>query len=596
MSSLNEIVNPSSLHPITKVTLHPNRAIITRSITAHLEEGENHLTITHLSSCIIDRSLRAKAKAFVETRIKHVDFVSNSLDSTKKKDEDPKVLELEKELQRSEEKRILTQWKIDTFRSYIQSANAEQVPIEKADELWRIQDRRAEELMNELREVNEKLENVKLQLEEEKERVDGQKDDLEEENMKTLTSKAKIEIWAVAETDIELEMTYAVTNASWTPAYDASLSIPGNKSDPEKSTQEEELKLTYQALLSQSTGEEWTNVSLTLSTAILSSSLFSFDNALPTLSRWTIGYHRPDPPSNTGQSLFGSPATVNTTHTAYTAYGIKGTTQPNAFSFGAQAVKNVPTNKQPKVEATELTAEFKGEGALSATFQVKGTISLRSSAVSQKGWSKRGVERRLVVTELSFPRTLEWICVPRSRRAVVLLAKARNTSAFPLMKGEVAVHLDGDFVGTSTLHNVNSGAEFSLNLGAAPSMLVTYPPLSKLLSTAGLISKTDMYSYTRTITLQYTKLVAPPTTVLVKDQIPISEDATLTVKLLTPSLSANWKELKPEKGVMSRLGEVEGEIEWKVTLKGGDTKELKLEWEVGADAGEKVRGLDSSFP
>ncbi len=67
--------------------------------------------------------------------------------------------------------------------------------------------------------------------------------------------------------EFELELTYSVRGASWQPLYDVRVAINQNTQAANASDSEGALTLGYGAMLSQQTGEDWTDVALTLSTA-----------------------------------------------------------------------------------------------------------------------------------------------------------------------------------------------------------------------------------------------------------------------------------------------------------------------------------------
>jgi uncharacterized protein (TIGR02231 family) len=72
-----------------------------------------------------------------------------------------------------------------------------------------------------------------------------------------------------------------VSGASWTPLYDLRAKISTSPKEPST------VSLHYRASISQSTGEDWSNVSLTLSTA---SPLLT--STIPALDAWTIQQDR----------------------------------------------------------------------------------------------------------------------------------------------------------------------------------------------------------------------------------------------------------------------------------------------------------------
>src|SRR5260221_10647955 len=91
------------------------------------------------------------------------------------------------------------------------------------------------------------------------------------------TSEIVISISADAATNAELEINYVVANAGWIPQYDIRAI---NTKSP--------LQLSYKANVFQSTGEEWKNVKLKLSTANPNES-----GLKPELIAWYLDFYQP---------------------------------------------------------------------------------------------------------------------------------------------------------------------------------------------------------------------------------------------------------------------------------------------------------------
>src|SRR6185295_6357223 len=87
---------------------------------------------------------------------------------------------------------------------------------------------------------------------------------------------ALVEVEVLSAGELEIELTYVVQTARWTPLYD--LRLNGG-----------ELEVTYLAEVAQGTGEDWIGVSLTLSTARPALAL-----VIPELDPWYVG-PRPAP-------------------------------------------------------------------------------------------------------------------------------------------------------------------------------------------------------------------------------------------------------------------------------------------------------------
>jgi len=105
--------------------------------------------------------------------------------------------------------------------------------------------------------------------------------------------------------------------------------------------------------------------------------------------------------------------------------------------------------------------------------------------------------------------------------------------------------MDGNFVSKSSIPTVSPQETFSCSLGVDPSLRITYHPQKKGVSTTGgsLLSrsqKTDVTTYRQRISIKNTRPTAI-SRLIVKDQVPTSENAQIKVRLIDP----NEKQIGP---------------------------------------------------
>ncbi|QRW04784.1 mucoidy inhibitor A [Ceratobasidium sp. AG-Ba] len=157
-------------------------------------------------------------------------------------------------------------------------------------------------------------------------------------------------------------LTYTVSNASWTPLYDVRASIA--KSPDAKSA----MALHYRASITQTTGENWPDVALTLSTASP-----QLGGKVPEISTCYIGFQHP--PSG-----------------GVVAYACLDSESPvRAMSAAARG---------PSALAMRFSsAEVVDNGMLSAVFGISGLSNVPSDEGSHK----------VVITVLNLAAQLEWM-------------------------------------------------------------------------------------------------------------------------------------------------------------------------------------------
>lgn len=214
-----------------------------------------------------------------------------------------------------------------------------------------------------------------------------------------------------------LEVAYLVEGARWTPHYDIRAETSGKR-----------VRLGYRGEIAQSTGEDWTDVRLLLSSAEPKRSARG-----PELEqRWAWLY---DP----------SPAV-------------------GAYSRQAARTADVAPEEPVLLDALGYSGGMDEDGyaevleeGLSVRFVVPGTDSVKSG----------GGTTTVQVGEIDLVVRPEYYCVPRQDTTVWLRGYAKNVGRWPILAGPAAVFFGDDFLGHARLPQTEVGQEFTIPLGAA---------------------------------------------------------------------------------------------------------------------------------
>lgn len=224
------------------------------------------------------------------------------------------------------------------------------------------------------------------------------------------------------------------------------------------------------------------------------------------------------------------------------------------------------------------------ETGLTSTYELPGLKTLAPKSTS----SKQRVAH-IHFSNVAYSHTV----VAKYKPAAYLKAKIKNTGKMTLFKGRAGLTLDGSFLGRTTLPRCSAGETFTLSLGIDPAITVTYPKPYIQRATAGLFSKENTAIYTRTVTLHNTRASAgKPVSVLVLDQVPMSQDEKLRVEVLTPQgmrlgggdvrAGAPGLETRDNRdwGSAAATLKKNGEMNWLVALNAGKAVKLTLEYGV----------------
>jgi uncharacterized protein (TIGR02231 family) len=490
---------------IATVTVYPDRARITRRGNTRLAPGTHTLVIANLPTTLIEDSVRATGKGtgkLIGVEVAEI-FVTHAPEANLKElEQQLETLGDEDKQFADEEATANARLKfLDSLRDWTGHSLAKGLAYGNAT-LDRAQ-QFTEYLARELDAVHTCQRDLAQKRREQKRKIDVCQAQLESVRRVETNERSEIRVGieASAETDFQLEVTYVVTNTQWSPLYDVRLD--GDR-----------VGLTYLAEVTQSSGEDWSNVELLLSTARVAES-----NEIPELDPWYVDVLRPT----------FAPARVAAVRSA-------GVPLPPPDAMMMQAMP-APV---PAAEMMEATIESSGAAV---TYRIARPFSAPSDNSPHK----------TTITILDLAAQLDYIAAPKLAEQVYLRAKIKNTSEFVLLPGSANIFHGADFVGATELERVASNEEFEAQMGVDDRIKVERELTERT------VDKT-LIGNTRRIFLGYkialTNLLATPAKIAVLDQLPVARAEDIKVKMRDASPKPNdqsdlnvlkWElELKPQ--------------------------------------------------
>ncbi|KAK1479661.1 hypothetical protein CTAM01_14654 [Colletotrichum tamarilloi] len=233
------------------------------------------------------------------------------------------------------------------------------------------------------------------------------------------------------------------------------------------------------------------------------------------------------------------------------------------------------------------------ETGFTTTYDLPGTKTLPPRPTA----SKQRVAR-ISFSNIAFSHTI----IAKYKPVAYLKSRIRNSSRLTLLRAEAGLTLDGTFMGRTHLPRCSAGDVFSLGLGIDPAIKVNYPKVDVRRTTTGLFSKENSSVYSRSITIFNSRASAgKPVSLLVLDQVPVSEDERLRVDVLAPkglvvdgsgvSTGQPARESKQDIDwgqATATLKGRQGQVEWQVKLNAGKAVKLGLEYVVALPTGDSA--------
>ncbi|XP_067674169.1 protein F37C4.5-like isoform X1 [Haliotis asinina] len=329
---------------------------------------------------------------------------------------------------------------------------------------------------------------------------------------------------------VSLGVSYVVSQASWTPSYDLRLF-----------TGEGVLKIMYYGQITQTTGEDWKDAKLFLSTASP-----SIGGMVPLLGTAVLSTQRPISYVTRSRSFQKSRISTYAPVRSW-CRNPAGRFEDLMESFGPM----------PFVE-TKVT-----ESTTSTSYEIARQTSIPSDNLPHK----------VSVGIFDVKPKLEYITIPKVEPRAYLQAKVTNNSVFTLLPGATSIFLDNSFVAKAEIKLVSPGEEFLCSLGVDPAVKVIYKPLKKFKASTGLISKTTNTTYEQVVEIKNTHEYSID--IVLKLQVPRSSDDKIKVTLLVPSLDLKHPKRNTNPHITKQY-----HVVWKLDLAKQVTREITLKYTV----------------
>ena len=338
--------------------------------------------------------------------------------------------------------------------------------------------------------------------------------------------EVRIDLNASAAANALLRVSYTVRGARWIPMYDARLDTGSKDRKPA-------LELIRRAEIAQTTGEDWSDVSLVVSTVRTARG-----GSVPELPPLIVRYPAPPRPM---------PAPASAAMEAEQGRGV--------------TLRRADGPVRMQIEQQEAAIET---GGFQVLFRIPGRITV---AAGQGAKSFRIASANIVPD-------LKVHAVPALSETAFLQAGFKHAEDAPLLPGRVSLYRDGVFVGRSPMALAAKDEAVRLGFGADERVKVTRAVVRRAEGTTGLIgsSKTDEREFKTTVRNGHDV----PIQVTIEDQIPVSEAEEIVVEILPLTTPPTARDVRNRRGV----------LEWTFDAKPGETREIKL---AGGCAGPRTR-------
>ncbi|WP_375561487.1 mucoidy inhibitor MuiA family protein [Bernardetia sp. OM2101] len=526
---------------IESVTVFRTRAQITRSAKANLKEGKNEIIFTGLSPKLIESSFqllanssqvtifsvqptitsRRNPKAWAISQ-KIRDSLQNARTAQKELSDDLQILQ-------NEEKLLIDNQKIS-------SQNRPLTPTELAAMADFVR-QRITTVRKEIRE-NKQEENDNNQL------IRRLQSDLSRMLNKSTNSsfdlsvdipsgEVIVSLEAKSAVSVEFMLQYLVKNVSWNPVYDLRAKEVG-----------EPMEISYRAHVSQTTGIDWKDINLTLSTADPTQS-----TETPEFYAQHLKIFVPQK-ANEEVQLTEEEIAMGFTSDDLDSFG-GGDDWGSGDDWGGEDEKSESIADYTKTKETALAAEFE--------------ISLPYTILSD------GRKQLVEVSKMEVETDYQYTVFAGKNKEGFLMANLSDWQQYQLVSGDVNIYFENKFVGKTYLDTQNSGDTLAVSLGKDSRIIaerITLKDKNKRKFIGSNIKESKVFE------IIIKNNLSRKVSIKIIDQIPLSMDSRIEVE--TENLSGG------------ELNSRTGQVIWNTEISASDSKKFKLEYTIKYPKGKQL--------
>lgn len=517
---------------ISSVKVYTQGAQIVREVKASLEAGSNEVVVSGISAMVVKSSITVSSTSS-DVVVMGVQYELNYLQDQKKSPE-IKLLEDSLESLTRQQKKIQNLQYIYSEEESLLKANKsvggtqsgvdKDALVEVADYFReRMIDLKAKQLdaQDAIEDLYKKITRVSAQL------------GAEQQKVNTPTGSIILSLTTKQKTNARLFLSYYSNGASWTPQYDI------RAQDIDKP-----VELSYKANVVQTTGEDWKNVLLTLS-----SGNPSIAGSKPVLGPWVLNYYVQQQFKDGEGRLNSMPATMELQSVEIRAARSKSS---DRYYVDGQKLKGL--DDYVSVDQSQFSVDFE--------------ITLPYTVKSD------GKQVSVDVKSYQMNAAFSYYVAPKLDKDVFLLARITGWEELSLQAGNANIYFENSYVGNSYIDPRSTNDTLDIGLGRDKKIVVTREKKKDLSSKkflGGSVEKELIYEFN----IRNNKKTAID--LLMEDQFPISSNS--DIKVTTGEKDGG--ELNLETGL----------IKWRLNIEPSGTVKKRMSFSVKYPKDRVISGL-----
>jgi TonB-dependent SusC/RagA subfamily outer membrane receptor len=548
-------------------------AELTHAAKASLSQGNNEVVIDNISNRIDVNSLQIGSNGNVT--ILSVEFSTNFLRPEKKL---PIVKRLEDSLEAVNDEITKVQVILKTDQELLDLLKANKeirgdqtgVSVAELTKMMEYYKTKTLELQSEIsryKEKEKKLQTITA-------KINQQITEEEQKNSKTI-GKLLLQLYCPVAGQYDFTISYVTPSASWKPSYDIRVE---NINKP--------VALAYKAKLAQSTGIDWDNVKLSLSTSIPAQ-----HNNAPDVKAWFLAFVEPGYIAPVYSNRIAGVAAPSVAMEEVVISGYSDVSEKkfktdrrsepiyvvNGAIMNKEEFSKINTNDIKNMEvlknsqATAIYGSRANGGAIVVSLkEMSDYVGMKDNQLNvvfeidlPYDVPSNGKEQNVNLKDFKIPAQYKYYSAPRFDKDAYLVGEVVDWEALNLLPGEANIIFEGTYIGKTTIDANSVKDTLNLTLGRDKRVVINRERLGDF-SSVKFLGANKKQTLTFEITVRNNKKEAVQMDL--RDQYPVSTNKEIEVELL----QHDGASVNTETGILS----------WNVQLAPGEIKKFRVSYSV----------------
>lgn len=514
--------------PVTDVTVFMSGAQVTHSDIVSLKAGENQIRITDLTANLDPNSIQVEGNSnYLIISVRH------QLDYTLQPTSNPKA----KQILDSLDDLRFKQKELSGLKGVYERERAllnENMNIKGQNAALLVDD--LEEMANFYRERFKVIQYKMLELEDQEadnnQLISSLQQRLNQMNARKNSnpSEVLITLQATKEGKFPLKVSYLAYQAGWIPMYDLRAEDINSNID-----------FQYRARVFQSTGNDWNDVNLTISTGNP-----TVGGQAPTLYPWYVNIYDP----NMNYRPLEKPASRGVNQTPSVAY------------------------EEQLDDMKQISVQGKSSSIANYTTVQNNTVSTEFKIAVPYDIPSDNQQYDVIMQKESIKALFDYVAVPKLDNDAFLRARLTDWMQYSLLPGESNIYFKGTFVGKGFIDPAQANDTLVVSLGRDRSIQIKRDQIKEFCKTSTFGSKQKT---TKAYEISITNTKKQAIDIVIEDQLPISQNGDLEIE--TEELSG------------ASYDATTGKITWKLRIEPGQNVKKQLRFNAKYPKKKYISGL-----